>query len=213
MAAPASAPGATRTASDRPSLRWRVVDIVIASVLGVAGGLVFVLWNLAYNPVTAPLEAFLPGLQALFHGIWLFPGVLVALIVRKPGAALYGEIVAASASVLISGTEWGPLTLLSGLVQGLGAELVLAILLYKAWGLVPAIVAGAGAGVGMVVLDLIVWYPGAAVEFAAIYAVSGIVSGAVFAGLGSWLIMRGLARTGALSRFAAGRELGSRAES
>ncbi|MBU1251611.1 ECF transporter S component [Chryseoglobus sp. 28M-23] len=208
-----AASSTTSTAPARPSLRWRVVDIVIASVLGVAGGLVFVLWNLAYNPVTAPLEAFLPGLQALFHGIWLFPGVLVALIVRKPGAALYGEIVAASASVLISGTEWGPLTLLSGLVQGLGAELVLAILLYKAWGLIPAILAGAGAGVGMVVLDLILWYPGAALEFASIYAVSGVVSGAIFAGLGSWLIMRGLARTGALSRFAAGRELGSRAAS
>lgn len=201
------------TTPPRPSLRWRVVDIVIASVLGVAGGLIFVLWNLAYNPVTAPLEAFLPGLQALFHGIWLFPGVLVALVVRKPGAALYGELVAASASVLISGTEWGPLTLLSGLVQGLGAELVFAILLYKAWGLVPAIVAGAGAGVGMVVLDLIVWYPGAALEFATIYAVSGVLSGAIFAGLGSWFIMRGLARTGALSRFAAGREIGSRAAS
>lgn len=209
----ASASDTTSTTPARPSLRWRVVDIVIASVLGVAGGLIFVLWNLAYNPVTAPLEAFLPGLQALFHGIWLFPGVLVALIVRKPGAALYGEIVAASASVLISGTEWGPLTLLSGLVQGLGAELVFAILLYKAWGIVPAIVAGAGAGVGLVVLDLIVWYPGAALEFASIYAVSGVVSGAIFAGLGAWLIMRGLARTGALSRFAAGRELGSRADS
>jgi energy-coupling factor transport system substrate-specific component len=171
----------------RPTFRWRVVDIVIASVL-----------------------AFIPGLQALFHGIWLFPGVLVALIVRKPGAALYGELVAASASVLISGTEWGPLTLLSGLVQGLGAELVLALLLYRMWGLVPAILAGAGAGVGMVVLDLILWYPGAAIEFALIYSVSGIISGAVFAGLGSWLIVRGLARTGALSRFAAGRELGSR---
>jgi len=201
----------TRSRGPRPTFRWRVVDIVIASVLGVAGGLVFILWNLAYNPVTAPFEAFLPGLQALFHGVWLFPGVLVALIVRKPGAALYGEIVAASASVLISGTEWGPLTLLSGLVQGLGAELVLALLLYRMWGLVPAILAGAGAGVGMVILDLILWYPGAAVEFAVIYAISGIISGALFAGLGSWLIMRGLARTGALSRFAAGRELGSRA--
>ena len=30
----------------RPSMRWRVVDIVVASVLGVAGGLVFTLWNL-----------------------------------------------------------------------------------------------------------------------------------------------------------------------
>ena len=28
--------------------RWRVIDIVIASVLGVAAGLVFLLWNIAY---------------------------------------------------------------------------------------------------------------------------------------------------------------------
>lgn len=208
-----TAPSTTPSTAPRPTLRWRVVDIVIASVLGVAGGLVFVLWNIAYNPVTAPLSALLPGLQALFHGVWLFPGVLVALIVRKPGAALYGELVAATASVLISGTEWGPLTLVSGLVQGLGAELVFAILLYRAWGLLPAILAGAGAGVGMVVLDLILWYPGSSIEFVLIYAISGIVSGAVFAGLGSWFIMRGLARTGALSRFAAGRERAPRAAS
>jgi len=191
-------------------MRWRVVDIVVASVLAVAGGLVFVLWNsLGYTVITTPFEAALPGLQALFHGVWLFPGVLVALVIRKPGAALYGEIVAASVSALI-GTEWGPLTLLSGLVQGLGAELVLAFFLYRAWGLIPALLAGAGAGVAMSALDLTVWYAGAAPQFMAVYAVSGIISGALFAGFGSWLLMRGLARTGALSRFAAGRELRSR---
>ncbi|WAB83789.1 ECF transporter S component [Microcella daejeonensis] len=203
----------TSTAPRRPNLRWRVVDIVVASVLAVAGGLVFVLWNsVGYSVITSPFEAALPGLQALFHGVWLFPGVLVALVVRKPGAALYGEIVAASVSATI-GTQWGSLTLLSGLIQGLGAELVLAFLLYRAWGLIPALLAGAGAGVAMVVLDLTVWYVGAAPLFATVYAVCGIISGALFAGLGSWLLMRGLARTGALSRFAAGRELRSRAES
>ncbi len=203
----------TSTAPRRPSLRWRVVDIVVASVLAVAGGLVFVLWNsVGYSVVTTPFEAALPGLQALFHGVWLFPGVLVALVVRKPGAALYGEIVAASVSALI-GTEWGPLTLLSGLIQGLGAELVLAFFLYRAWGLIPALLAGAGAGVAMVVLDLTYWYAGAAPLFATVYAVCGVISGLLFAGLGSWLLLRGLARTGALNRFAAGRELGSRAAS
>ena len=44
----------------RPSLRWRVVDIVVASVLGVAGGLVMTLWNLVYSPLTAPIEAAWP---------------------------------------------------------------------------------------------------------------------------------------------------------
>lgn len=197
---------ASTTPRPRPVLRWRVVDIVVASVLGVAGGLVMTLWNLVYSPVTAPLELALPGLQALMYAVWLFPAVLVGLVVRKPGAALYGELVAATVSALLGGM-WGWTALAWGLVQGLGAEIVFAILLYRAWGLVPAILAGMGAGVGMAVMDLSFYYAGTRPEFMVVYAVSAIVSGAVIAGLGSWLIVRGLARTGALSRFAAGREL------
>lgn len=193
----------------RPVMQWRVVDIVVASVLGVAGGLVMTLWNLVYSPVTAPLELALPGLQALMYAVWLFPAVLVGLVIRKPGAALYGELVAATVSALLGGM-WGWTALAWGLVQGLGAEIVFAILLYRAWGLVPAILAGMGAGVGMVIMDLSFYYAGTRPEFMVVYAVSAIVSGALIAGLGSWLIVRGLARTGALSRFAAGREGGAR---
>ena len=58
-AASSTAPAAR---ASRPSMRWRVVDIVVASVLGVAGGLVMVVWNLTYQPITAPIEAALPGL-------------------------------------------------------------------------------------------------------------------------------------------------------
>ena len=193
----------------RPVLQWRVVDIVIASVLGVAGGLVMTLWNLVYSPITAPLEVALPGLQALLYAVWLFPAVLVGLVVRKPGAALYGELVAASVSALLGGV-WGWTALAWGLAQGLGAEIVFAILLYRAWGLVPALLAGLGAGAGMVVMDLTFSYAGNGPEFKAIYAVSALISGALIAGVGSWLMVRALARTGALARFAAGREGGGR---
>lgn len=204
--------GTVQARSPRPSLRWRVVDIVVASVLGVAGGLVFALWNLGYGPVTAPLEAALPGLQALLYAVWLFPAVLVGLVVRKPGAALYGELVAAAVSALVGGM-WGWTAIAWGAVQGLGAELVFAVLLYRAWGLVPALLAGVGAGAGMAVMDLTFWYAGSRPEFAAIYAVAAMIGGALIAGGGSWLIVRGLARTGALSRFAAGRELAERTDS
>ncbi|MFN3708804.1 ECF transporter S component [Microcella sp.] len=202
-----SAPQARSTRS-LGRLRWRVVDIVVASIVGVAVGLVFFAWNLTYNPIGSALGALLPGVQGSVHGVWLIGGVLTALIVRKPGAAIYGEMVAATVSALF-GNQWGPLTLLSGLVQGLGAEIVFAILLYKAWGIVAAMLAGAGAGVGMVILDLTLWYAGAGALFATVYAISGIASGAIIAGLLSWLAMRALARTGALDRFAAGRERGS----
>ncbi|MBP2450208.1 ECF transporter S component [Mycolicibacterium lutetiense] len=197
-------PEPTDTTPAARALRWRVVDIVVASVLATAAGLVFVVWNIASNPIGAPLTAALPGLQALLAGGWLFAGVLTALVIRKPGAALYGELVAATVSALV-GNQWGVLTLESGLVQGLAAELVFAVFLYRRWGLPVALIAGAVAGLALAVNDLILWYPGAANAFAAIYTVSAIVSGALVAGLLSWFAVRGLAKTGALSRFASGR--------
>lgn len=199
----------TDIVSDRPtskprSYRWRVVDIVVASVLAVAAGLVFVLWNIASNPIGAPLGAVLPGLQALLGGGWLFAGVLTALVIRKPGAALYGEMVAATVSALV-GNQWGVLTLESGLVQGLAAELVFAVFLYRSWNLPVAVLSGAAAGLALAINDLVLWYPGSAATFSAIYVVSAIVSGALIAGALSWFVVRGLAKTGALSRFPSGR--------
>ncbi|MDF2823023.1 MAG: transporter, permease protein [Mycobacterium sp.] len=188
----------------RPVLRWRVVDIVVASVLAVAAGLVFVFWNIASNPLSAPLIALLPGLQGLVGGGWLFAGVLTALVIRKPGAALYGELVAATVSALV-GNQWGVMTIESGLVQGLGAELVFAVFLYRRWNLPVAVLSGAVAGVALAINELIIYYPGSTTEFAVIFAVSAVVSGALIAGVLSWYMVRGLAKTGALSRFDAGR--------
>jgi len=190
--------------SIRRVYRWRVVDIVVASVLAVASGMVFVVWNIASNPIGASLSAVLPGLQALMGGMWLFAGVLTALVIRKPGAALYGELVAATVSALV-GNQWGVMTIESGLVQGLAAELVFAAFLYRKWGLPVALLAGAAAGLGMALNDLILWYVGSAVTFWTIYIVAGVVSGAIIAGALSWYVVRGLAKTGALSRFASGR--------
>ncbi|GAA5029445.1 ECF transporter S component [Microbacterium fluvii] len=193
-------------AAPAPSLlRWRVIDIVVASVVAVAAGLVFVLWNIASNPISAPLSALLPGLQGLVAGGWLFAGVLTALIIRKPGAALYGELLAASVSALV-GNQWGVLTLESGLVQGLGAEIVFAVFLYKRWNLPVAVLAGAVSGLALAINDLILWYPGSGTAFTVIYTVSAIVSGALIAGVLSWFVVKWIAKTGALSRFAAGRE-------
>jgi Predicted membrane protein len=197
------------TARAKRTLRWRVVDIVTASVVAVASGVVFWIWDQASNPIGAPIQAALPGLQGIINGPWLFAGVLGALIVRKPGAAIFTELVAAVVSALLV-TQWGALTLLSGLVQGLGAEIVVAIFLYANWRWYVALLAGAGAGLAESILDLTVWYPGAKPEFATVYTITTIVSGLVIAGLLSWLLVRALARTGALSRFAAGREVRGR---
>ncbi|WP_368496747.1 ECF transporter S component [Herbiconiux sp. A18JL235] len=194
----------------RPNLRWRVVDIVVASVVGVAAGLIFWAWGIGYTPIATPLEALLPGAQSLTGGVWLFAGVLGGLIIRKPGAAIYTELVAAAVSALV-GTQWGPLTLVSGLVQGLGAEIVFAAFLYANYRVYVAVLAGAGAGLALGINDSILWYPGLGSTFYAVYITCAVIGGAIVAGLLSWVIARALARTGALNRFAAGREVTARA--
>ncbi|MGV9193885.1 ECF transporter S component [Microbacterium sp. MC2] len=198
-----ASPSTVRPTASR--FRWRVVDIVVASVLGVASGLIFLLWNIGYLGPKALLEPLLPGLQGLLDGPWLFAGVLGALIIRKPGAALYTETLAAVVSALI-GNQWGGfLTIEAGLIQGLGAEIVFLVVAYKLWSLPVAVLAGAGAGLFGAVNNLILWFAGSDATFTIVYLVSSTLSGAVIAGGGAWLIARGLAATGALDRFASGR--------
>ncbi|WP_295789247.1 ECF transporter S component [uncultured Microbacterium sp.] len=191
-------------AADR--FRWRVVDIVVAAVLGVAIGLVFWGWNTVGGLWFVAMDGLTPGLGGIAVGIWLLGGVIGGLVVRKPGAALLVELIAAIVSALI-GNVWGVTTIFSGLAQGLGAELIFLAFLYLRFTLPVAMLAGAGAGVGAWVLELFLT-PNLAktVEFNLIYLGSLIVSGALLAGLVGWLLVRALAATGALSRFAAGRD-------
>lgn len=196
-------------AAKRPSggrtSRWRVVDIVTASVIGVAAGVIFWAWGLAYGPISSAL-ALTPGLGGLLAGGWLFAGVLGGLIIRKPGAAIYTELVAAAVSALI-GTVWGFETLIWGLIQGAGAEIVFALFFYRSFRIWVALLAGAGAGVAVGLLDT-TFTSYAALDTGAklTYFVSAVVSGTVVAGLLSWFAVRGLAATGALSRFASGNQ-------
>jgi energy-coupling factor transport system substrate-specific component len=205
-ASTSASPKAAVTTQTARSLRWRVVDIVVASVVGVAAGLIFLLWNIGYLGPKTLLEPLAPGLQGLLDGPWLFAGVLGALIIRKPGAAIYTETLAAVVSALVGNTWGGFLTIEAGFVQGLGAELIFLVFLYKRWSLPVAVLAGAGAALAGGINNLILWFAGADTLFTTVYLISTVLSGAVIAGAGSWLIARGLATTGALDRFASGRE-------
>lgn len=182
---------------------WRVVDIVVASVLGVAIGVVFWAWSLAYGGVAAAFVAF-PPLGGLYTGGWLIAGVLGALIIRKPGAALYCEVLAAAVSGVL-GTQFGLSVLLSGAIQGLGAELVFLLFLYRKFTLPVALLAGLGSGLFLGVSESILYMPEWAFQWQMLYTVFAMVSGLLLAGLLSWLAVRALAKTGVLSAFASGR--------
>ncbi|PDQ35105.1 MAG: hypothetical protein B5766_07770 [Candidatus Lumbricidophila eiseniae] len=190
--------------------RWRVVDIIVASVLGVAIGLLFVFWNGVGYGWFAALDAVTPGYGGLATGIWLIGGVVGGLIIRKPGAALYVEFLAALVSTAV-GNQWGVATLASGLTQGLGAELVFLLFGYRRCGLIVGLLAGAAAGASAWVGELFLTpnWPKSA-DFLMTYLVTLSISGTVLAGWLGWFLVRALASTGVLARFAVGRSVSAR---
>lgn len=186
------------------NLRWRVVDIAVASVIGVASA--FIYWAAIFIPWDA-LQAVIPGFAGIVNGFWLFAGPLAAIIVRKPGAAIYAELLAAILEGLM-GNQWGGAeTILIGLVQGAMAEIAFLIVAYKIWNIGTALLSGALAGVGcwgysfftnLQAIDM-------GGDYGIIYLVATVVSGAVIAGALTWLLYIGIARTGVLDRFESGR--------
>lgn len=192
-------------ASTAPSLRWRVIDIVTAAVLGVACGLVFVVWNQVGNAALEGLKAITPGLDGLATGIWLLGGTLGGYVIRKPGAAIFVELMAATVSMAL-GSQWAVETIYSGLAQGLGAEIVFALLAYRRFNAAIVGVAGAVSFAFEWVLELFLYgHLAKGMLYNAIYLVCGMASGIVLAGLLAWALTNALAKTGALDRFASGR--------
>lgn len=194
--------GTGTAARTEASGRWRTVDIVVASAIGVAFGVVFWAWGNLWNALEVPFAAFPPG-RAVVYGMWLVPAVLGGLVIRRPGAAVYVELVAAVGSALL-GTSWGLFVVAYGLAQGAAAELVFAFGLYRSWGLLRSLAAGATAGVAAALLDLAFYYPKWSGGWQLSYGVLVAASATVLAGVGSWLLVRALARTGVLAPFAAG---------
>lgn len=185
--------------------RWRTIDVIVAAVIAVAFGVIFWAWGLLWN-VATPAFTFLPATQAIMYGVWLIPAVLGGLVIRRPGAALFCEAVAATVSALL-GSEWGGITILQGLIQGLGAEAAFAAFRYRSFRLPTALIAGASTGLGAAVFDFFVWNGAYALSSYRIpYALLTIVSATAIAGVGAWTLTRALARTGVLDRFPAGRE-------
>jgi energy-coupling factor transport system substrate-specific component len=185
------------------SNRWRTVDIMVVSVLAVAFGVVFWAWGLLWSGPAAAIP--LPA-RALIYGVWLLPAVLAGLIVRKPGAAVYCEFLAAVVSGLL-GTEWSWSVLPQGFLEGLGAELVFLAFGYRVFTVLVAALAGAAAGLAATVFDAFVWYPDYSwTAFRLPYIALAVLSSVLIAGVGAWVLTRALAQTGVLDRFPSGRE-------
>lgn len=173
---------------------WKLNEIVILLVLAIALGVLWWGWTFFYA-LTTPFGAL--GLNYLFVGVWFTGGTLIPFLIRKPGAALLGEVAAAFVEGFI--TQWGITAVIWGLVQGLGCELIFALFRYKKYNLLVLLLAGTVAGLFSYILDFFYsHYAGLEPWVIAVQIVSALISGAVFGGLVAYLIGSGILKTGVM---------------
>ncbi|MCF2589003.1 ECF transporter S component [Brevibacterium sp. UCMA 11752] len=203
-AAPESTSKTARNHSHAPTTKqWRVVDYVVTAVLGISVGLIFWVLALSWKVLELGFQAFPPSI-GLIAGLWVLAGPLAGAIIRKPGAALLCEMIAAIVEAVL-GSHFGATVLLSGLVQGLGAELIFAAFGYRKFNLWVTSLAGLLAAAFMSVSENIMYNAEWQFGFQAAYTVCAVISGVVISGIGAWFAYRAIAKTGALSSFASGR--------
>lgn len=190
--------------ADSTSRTWRTVDIVVTAAIAVAFGVVFWAWNFVWASA-GPMFAAVPPAQNILYGVWLIPAVLAGLVVRKPGAAVFAELVAASVSALL-GSQWGLDTLASGALQGLAAEVAFAAMRYRVWDLRTAALASALSAVAAWVHDMPLYYPDLTLADQLVIGAFMVFSAVIIAGVGSYWLMETLAQTGVLAQFPSGRQ-------
>lgn len=193
----------SRTRKNTPQKSWRVVDIVVAAVLAAVCAVVFWAWaNLLYPVATTAAVAYPPA-TGMIGGGWLIAGTLGALIIRKPGAAIFCELLAAVLEGFL-GTHFGWTVIISGLVQGAAVEIVFLLTRYRKFGLAVAAAGGALAGLFMGVSENIMYNFEWALDQQVVYASLTTLSGAIIAGVLMWLVTRALQKTGVLNGLASG---------
>jgi len=185
---------------------WRGVDLITAAMLAVAFGVMFWGFDTFIYPILTTATAGFPPVGELMLGVWLVPAVAGALIVRRPGAAIFTELVAANIELFL-GNKWGAAVLLSAVLQGLGVELALVLFRHRRFGVVVAVLGGVLAATFEIVFyEWHSYVPEYSTAWKVIYLGCGVVSGAVIAGAGGWALVRALAGTGALNAFPPGQE-------
>ena len=188
-------------------VRYRTIDLVTITTLGVAFGVILWGWDKLYEPLSKLAVFSYPPSAGLLGGIWLSAGVVGGLIIRKPGAAFATEFIAAGVSVIIvGGNQWGFSTFASGFWQGLGAELIFLALFYKRFGVVVAALAGAAAAIAEAIYEWHAYYAYWDFDKKLAYLGFFAVSGIVIAGVGGSALVRALARAGVLDAFGPGHE-------
>lgn len=182
---------------------WKLRDIVVTAIIAVIGGAIYMGWDYFTNLFLGVLG---PTGQGIFNGVWWIVAALTGYILRRPGAAFLGGFLSAVVEFAL-GSPYGAGAIISGLVQGGGAEVGFMLTGYRKWNAWTAMLAGGVGGIGNI-LQWLFQYGGDKMAVGSIigYSITTILSGAIVAGLFPKWVGDSLNKTGVLRNFPIGRQ-------
>ena len=173
---------------------WKLKEIILTAMICIVFGVAYLAAvYLASMIAAAPTPAGLSPLgNELVFGVWFI-------------AALIAEVTASVIEVLL-GNWFGPIVIVSGLIQGAGAELVFAAHGYKKFGGKVMYLAAAGCCVTSFLWSFVrSGYGKFTIPFLLLLFCIRLVSSLLFSGLICKLIGDGLSKTGLLKGYELGR--------
>ena len=186
---------------------WKLQEVIFVAMLCVVFGVVYLAATYLSTGLVAvftPMGIGPMGYEVVF-GVWFMVSTLAPYIIQRPGVAIVSEIIAAVIEVLL-GNMFGPMVIVTGIVQGVGAEAAFAIGRYKSYTMRDMLLASVlCCGVSCLWSFIRSGYLAFSVPVLVLFFVVRLVSSVVFAGLLSKAIGDGLAKTGLIKGYALGR--------
>lgn len=169
-----------------------LTDVLVTIVVAVVFGVVYKIWGPMYDIV----KPFGFHAEQLVYGMWFIAATFAYLLIRKAGVAVIAELAAAAVSMFLGG-EWGVATLVYGLFQGLGAEIVFAAFRYRSTRTGVVVLASIGAALASIFVDSYYGY----IETLTLWNYilffgMRIVGSIVIAGLFAILLVKAVEKTG-----------------
>ncbi|MZQ82571.1 thiamine ABC transporter permease [Paenibacillus sp. 5J-6] len=173
----------------------KLTDILVTIVIAAVFGVIYRIWGPMYD-LLKPI-----GLHAeqLSYGMWFMAATFAFLVIRKPGVALLAEVAAATIEALFGGS-WGVSTLAYGILQGLGAELIFALFLYRRANVGVTVLASFASAVLSLFVDKYYGYIDQLTFWNyCLFIGLRLAGSAIIAGVFAYYLAKALARTGVLN--------------
>ncbi|OIK16875.1 thiamine ABC transporter permease [Bacillus sp. MUM 116] len=168
-----------------------LTDVLVTVVISIVFGLIYKLWSPLYYAVK-PIGL---HIDQLIYGMWFIAATVAFLIIRKPGVAFLAEIAAASGEFL-AGSEFGLEALLYGAMQGLFAEIIFALFMYKRYSLFVTCLAAFGSGLASIIMDSYKGYIGdLALWNLTLFVGARLIGTILIAGVGAYYLVKALEET------------------